>query len=265
MCKLLDFPTTAVILAGGLGTRIAEESQFKPKPMIEIGGKPILWHIMKHYSSFGVKRFVICLGYKGYLVKEYFTNYRLHNSDVSVDLLTGEVRFVEVFTEPWSVSLVDTGELTQTGGRLKRVSGHLRDEPFFMTYGDGVGNVDLSSLWTNHVKSGKLVSMTVVQPPGRFGTVQLNLDGSIEKFIEKPDGDGGWINGGFFVINPSAFEYLHDDSTIFEQGPLQELAQNGELNAYKHLGFWQPMDTMRDHGKLQELWVSGSAPWRTWS
>lgn len=253
----------AVILAGGLGTRISEESVSRPKPMIEIGGKPILWHIMKMYSSHGINDFVICCGYKGYVIKEYFANYFLHMSDVTIDMQNNSIEVHQKKVEPWKVTLVDTGEETMTGGRLKRVAQYL-DSDFCLTYGDGVGSVDIASLINFHKAHGHLATMTAVQPPGRFGA--LDVDGtSIKSFLEKPQGDGGWINGGFFVLSPKVIDLIGDDTTIWERQPLEALAKKGELEAYFHDGFWQPMDTLRDKNHLEELWVSGNAPWKTWS
>jgi len=253
----------AVLLAGGLGTRISEETNLRPKPMIEIGGKPILWHIMKMYSNHGIHDFIVCCGYKGYLIKEYFANYFLHMSDITIDMSKNSVEIHQQYSEPWKITLVDTGETTQTGGRLKRVKDYL-DGDFCMTYGDGVSSIDISSSITFHKQHGKLATMTAVQPPGRFGS--LNLDGTkITSFLEKPQGDGSWINGGFFVLNPKVIELIGDDNTVWEKYPLENLAQNNELQAFFHKGFWQPMDTLRDKNQLEELWASGSAPWKTWS
>jgi glucose-1-phosphate cytidylyltransferase len=254
----------AVILAGGLGTRIAEETTVKPKPMIEIGGKPILWHIMKTYSAHGIHDFVICCGYKGYIIKEYFANYFLHMSDVTFDLTTNQVEVHQNNAEPWRVTLVDTGESTMTGGRLGRVRDFLGGEDFCFTYGDGVSNVDITALIRQHRESGLKATLTAVQPPGRFGA--LNLDGQrITSFQEKPVGDGGWINGGFFVCSPTVLEYIEGDDTIWERTPLETLAARGELGAYFHHGFWQPMDTLRDKIHLEELWSGGKAAWKVWA
>ena len=253
----------AVILAGGLGTRISEESNVRPKPMIEIGGKPILWHIMKLYSAHGINDFVICCGYKGYLIKEYFANYFLHTSDVTIDLCNNQMSVHQNSAEPWRVTLVDTGEDTMTGGRLKRVRHHLGDEDFCFTYGDGVGDVDISALVEFHKREGRLATVTATQPPGRFGSI--NLDGTlVEGFQEKPQGDGAWINGGFFVLNPKVIEHITDESTIWEREPMERLAASGEMGAWLHHGFWQPMDTLRDKNHLEELWSSGKAPWKVW-
>lgn len=253
----------AVILAGGLGTRISEESHLKPKPMIEIGGKPVLWHIMKSYSHYGINDFIICLGYKGYMVKEYFANYFLHTSDVTFDLARNEMEVHHRHAEPWRVTLVDTGELTQTGGRLARAAEYLADETFCFTYGDGLANVDMTAQIAFHRERATLATVCAVQPPGRFGA--LDLDGHrITRFTEKPQGDGSWINGGFFVLEPRALRYISGDDCVWERGPLEQLARDGELSAYTHTGFWQPMDTLRDKIKLEELWQNGEAPWKSW-
>jgi glucose-1-phosphate cytidylyltransferase len=252
----------AVILAGGLGTRISEESTVRPKPMIEIGGKPILWHILKMYSAHGIHDFVICCGYKGYLIKEYFANYFLHMSDVTIDLSQNSIEVHQKKAEPWKITLVDTGEHTQTGGRIKRIADYVQED-FCMTYGDGVGSVDIRAAIDFHRQHGKMATMTAVQPPGRFGA--LEFDGTnIKSFIEKPQGDGGWINGGFFVLNPKVIDLIEGDETLWEKQPLEQLAKQGELEAYFHHGFWQPMDTLRDKNHLEELWASGKAPWKLW-
>jgi len=253
----------AVILAGGLGTRISEESISRPKPMIEIGGRPILWHIMKMYSANGINEFVICCGYKGYVIKEYFANYFLHQSDVTIELANNTIEVHHKKVEPWKVTIVDTGEETQTGGRLKRVTDYI-DGDFCMTYGDGVGSLDLKALIKFHQSHGKLATMTAVQPPGRFGALQISGN-QIQSFLEKPQGDGGWINGGFFVLNPKVLQHIAGDSTLWEQEPLQSLANHGELQAFFHAGFWQPMDTLRDKNNLESLWASGKAPWKIWA
>ncbi|MGD0140741.1 MAG: glucose-1-phosphate cytidylyltransferase [Tepidisphaeraceae bacterium] len=254
----------AVILAGGVGTRISEETAVKPKPMIEIGGKPILWHIMKLYSAHGVNDFVICLGYKGYVIKEYFANYFLHTSDVTFDIANNKMEVHHRHAEPWRVTLVDTGEQTQTGGRLKHVREFVdRDPSFCFTYGDGVGNVDIKKLVAFHEGHGKLATLTAVQPPGRFGSVELRGD-LVTRFIEKPHGDGAWINGGFFVLSPKAIDFVEGPSTVWEREPLQRLARQGELLAYQHADFWHPMDTLRDRNYLEDLWLRGQAPWRVW-
>lgn len=254
----------AVILAGGLGTRISEETHLKPKPMIEIGGKPILWHIMKGYSAHGVNDFIICCGYKGYLVKEYFANYFLHMSDVTFDMTKNTMEVHQRYVEPWRVTLVDTGEQTMTGGRLKRVAAYVRDEKAFcFTYGDGVGNIDITALVKLHRSHGKLATLTATQPPGRFGAISL-ADGEIVSFREKPDGDGGWINGGFFVLSPNVIDFVQGDATVWEREPMENLAKAGEFVPYFHRGFWQPMDTLRDKTLLEDLWASGKAPWKLW-
>jgi len=253
-----------VILAGGFGTRISEETHLKPKPMIEIGDKPVLWHIMKTYSHFGFNEFVICLGYKGYSIKEYFYNYFLHNCDITFDVRTQGMEIHQNAAEPWRVTLVEAGLNTMTGGRIKRIKTYVNNQPFMMTYGDGVSNVDIGALVDYHHSHGKIATVTAVQPSGRFGALQINDDHSVHSFQEKPDGDGGWINGGFFVLEPEIFNYLEDDQTIFEREPLEKLAGEGNLRAYKHSGFWQPMDTLRDKTHLEELWTSGSAPWKVW-
>nr|WP_315475350.1 glucose-1-phosphate cytidylyltransferase [uncultured Undibacterium sp.] len=254
----------AVILAGGLGTRISEETHLKPKPMIEIGGHPILWHIMKTYSSHGVNEFVICCGYKGYLIKEYFANYFLHMSDVTFDMRNNQVEVHEHHAEPWRVTLVDTGEDTMTGGRLKRVAPYLKDEEHFcFTYGDGLSDVDISAQLAFHKEHGKLATVTAVLPPGRYGALQRDGD-RVEGFIEKPRGDGGWINGGFFVLSPKVIDLIDSDATSWEVEPLSRLAQEQELMAFEHSGFWQPMDTLREKNLLEDLWQSGRAPWKRW-
>ena len=252
----------AVLLAGGLGTRISEESSLRPKPMIEVGGRPILWHIMKIYLAHGIRDFVICCGYKGYMIKEYFANYALHMSDVTIDMESNSIEVHRKKAEPWRITLVDTGEATQTGGRLKRVADHI-DGDFCMTYGDGVGSVDITALVAFHKRHGKLATMTAAQPPGRFGALQLQGN-SITSFLEKPTGDGGWINGGFFVLSPKTLDLIRDDSTLWEREPLESLAADGQLEAYLHTGFWQPMDTLRDKNHLEDLWSSGKAPWQVW-
>lgn len=255
----------AVILAGGLGTRLSEETVVKPKPMIEIGGKPILWHIMKIYAAHGVNDFIICCGYRGYVIKEYFANYFLHMSDVTFDMRDNQMEVHQRNAEPWRVTLVDTGEQTLTGGRLKRVAGYVADEEFFFfTYGDGVADIDIGEQLRFHRAHGKLATVTAVQPPGRYGALDLAEGNSVRGFIEKPKGEGGWINGGFFVLSPKVIELIGDDSTSWEDKPLSRLAQGGELVAFQHRGFWQPMDTLRDKNQLDMLWASGTAPWRTW-
>ena len=255
---------TAVILAGGLGTRLSEETALRPKPMVEIGGKPILWHIMKLYASHGVNDFIICCGYKGYVIKEYFANYFLHMSDVTFDMRENRMHVHERRAEPWQVTLVDTGDESMTGGRLKRVAEHLKNETeFCFTYGDGVGDIDITSSIAFHRAHGKQATLTATLPPGRFGALDMH-EGQVRSFKEKPKGDGAMINGGFFVLNPSVIDYVKDDSTVWEQGPLMQLAAEGELMAFQHEGFWQPMDTLRDKHHLEELWASGKAPWKRW-
>jgi len=255
----------AVILAGGFGTRISEESSIKPKLMVEIGGKPILWHIMKVYSSYGINDFVICCGYKSHVVKEYFANYHLHCSDITFDL---ENNAMEVHTnrvEPWKVTLVETGDSTMTGGRLKRVKDYIGDGTFCFTYGDGVSDVDIGALLAFHKAQDALATLTAVQPPGRFGAFKLEHDETrISSFKEKPDGDGAWVNSGFFVLEPAVIDYIEDDSTVWEKDPMETLAGNNELSAFRHHGFWQPMDTLRDKHVLEDLWQSGKAPWKVW-
>ena len=255
----------AVILAGGLGTRISEETQVRPKPMVEIGGRPVLWHIMKVYSAHGIHEFIICLGYKGYMIKEYFANYFLHMSDVSFDMKDNRMEVHHRSAEPWRVTLVDTGESTATGGRLKRVREYVSgdDDAFCFTYGDGLSNVDITALLAFHRSQKTLATVTAVQPPGRFGALDLERN-RITEFREKPHGDGGWINGGFFVLSPEVFDYVEGDATVWEQNPLERLAREGQLSAFRHRGFWQPMDTLRDRTLLENLWLSGQPPWKVW-
>ncbi len=254
----------AVILAGGLGTRLSEETNIRPKPMVEIGGKPILWHIMKTYSSHGINDFVICLGYKSYVIKEYFANYYLHMSDVTFDMRDNSMKVHQASAEPWSVTLVDTGEASQIGGRIKRILPYVSgDEAFCLTYGDGVGNVDIQAGIRLHREHGRLATVTAVQPPGRFGALRHEGERAIG-FEEKPRGDGSWINGGYFVLSPRVGEYIEGDMTIWEREPMEKLAQEGNMTVYFHHGFWQPMDTLRDKTHLEELWASGQAPWKTW-
>lgn len=255
----------AVILAGGLGTRISEESSVRPKPMVEIGGKPILWHIMKIYSSYGVNDFIICCGYKGYIIKEYFANYFLHMSDVTFDLTNNHMEVHERHAEPWRVTLLDTGENTMTGGRLLRVKSHVAAEKeFFFTYGDGVADIDINQLLAFHQKMQVKATITAVFPPGRFGAIDIDQK-KVTSFTEKPKGDGGMINGGFFVLTPDVFDLLENDKTIWEREPMERLAEQGQIAAFQHEGFWQPMDTLRDKTNLEELWSNGNAPWKTWS
>jgi glucose-1-phosphate cytidylyltransferase len=254
----------AVILAGGLGTRISEETHLKPKPMIEIGGKPILWHIMKIYSAHGIQDFIVCCGYRGYLIKEYFANYFLHMSDVTFDMAKNEMKVHQQHAEPWRVTLVDTGENTMTGGRLLRVADYVRDDDAFcFTYGDGVSDVDIRQQIEFHAKHGKLATITAVQPPGRYGTLIMD-GGAVRSFVEKPKGDGGWINGGFFVLSPKCLEYIEGDHSSWEGKPLDDIAAAGEMMAYEHRGFWLPMDTLRDKNRLEDLWTSEKAPWKCW-
>jgi glucose-1-phosphate cytidylyltransferase len=253
----------AVVLAGGYGTRISEETTARPKPMIEIGGMPVLWHILKIYSHLGINDFIICLGYKGYVIKEYFANYFLHMSDVTIDLSTNKLEVHHKHAEPWRITLVDTGEQTQTAGRLKRVVDYLDDGPFCFTYGDGVGDVDITRLVAFHKDKGTLATMCAVQPPGRFGAIDIQGH-RITRFEEKPSGDGSWINGGFFVLERGVLEYIDGDNTVWERDPLETLARDGQLSAYTHEGFWQPMDTLRDKVKLEALWQAGDAPWKVW-
>lgn len=253
-----------VLLAGGLGTRISEETGFKPKPMIEIGGKPIIWHIMKLYSSYGFNDFIICLGYKGYMLKEYFANYFLHQSDITINLKDNSIETHQSKAEPWKITLIDTGADTMTGGRVKRIKDFVGDETFMMTYGDGVGNIDIKALVKMHKENGKKATVTAVQPSGRFGAINVNKEGIISSFQEKPKGDGGWINGGFFVLEPSVFDYIEGDKIMWEREPMEALANENELMAFKHHGFWQPMDTLRDKNTLEKLWSEDDAPWKTW-
>lgn len=254
-----------VILAGGFGTRISEESHLKPKPMVEIGGRPILWHIMKIYSSFGFNDFVVCLGYKGYSIKEYFAHYFLHESDVTFDFRNNNEQIIHTHSaEPWRVTLVNTGLETMTGGRVKRIQPYVNNEPFMLTYGDGVADVNIARLVDFHYSHGKTATITSTQPSGRFGALEFGEDDHIRGFQEKPKGDGGWINAGFFVLNPEVFDYLGNDETIFEKDPLEKLSSDGQLVAFKHHGFWQPMDTIRDKNSLEELWASEKAPWKIW-
>lgn len=254
----------AIILAGGLGTRISEETYLKPKPMIEIGGMPILWHILKIYSAHGINEFIICCGYKGYLIKEYFANYFLHMSDVTFDMAENKMEIHQKHAEPWKVTLVDTGDETMTGGRLKRVTQYLKkDEDFCFTYGDGVADVDIAATIKFHNTHGKLATVTAVQPPGRYGSLALEGN-SVRGFVEKPGGDGGWINGGFFVLSPKVLDHIAGDHTSWELEPMMKLASDNQLKAFEHKGFWQPMDTLREKNLLESLWNSGKAPWKIW-
>ncbi len=254
----------AVVLAGGLGTRISEETHLKPKPMVEIGGKPILWHILKTYRHHGINEFIICCGYKGYVIKEYFANYFLHTSDVTFDMESNQMEVHRRNSESWKITLVDTGEGSLTGGRLKRVREYLNEQTFCFTYGDGLSDVDISSLVTYHKTQGLEATLTAVQPPGRFGALEFGEQGAVRAFHEKPTGDGGWVNGGFFVLEPSVLDRIEGDYSVWEQEPLISIARDGQLAAYKHHGFWQPMDTLRDRVYLEELWASGNAPWKVW-
>lgn len=255
----------AVILAGGYGTRISEESTVRPKPMVEIGGQPILWHIMKMYSMHGINDFVICCGYKGWMIKEYFANYFLHRSDVTFDLQHDTMEVHRNTSEPWKVTLVHTGHKSMTGGRIKRVREYLGNETFCLTYGDGLSDVDITGLINFHREQRTLATLTAVQPVGRFGAFNLDADDTrIDSFREKPHGDGAWVNGGFFVLEPAVIDYIKDDKTVWEREPMERLADEGKLSAYRHEGFWQPMDTLRDKNVLEELWQSGAAPWRSW-
>ena len=255
----------AVILAGGLGTRISEETHLKPKPMIEIGGKPILWHIMKIYSAHGINDFIICLGYKGYCIKEYFSNYFLHMSDITFNMVDNSMQVHQQFAEPWKVTLVETGTHSMTGGRLKSVSPFLdEDEDFCFTYGDGVTDANIQEVLTHHKDAGVLATMLAVQPPGRFGSLDINSQGKVTRFHEKPKGDGGWINGGFFILNPKVLGYISSSETIWEKEPLEKLANENNLSAFHHSGYWQSMDTLRDKIKLERLWDSNKAPWKIW-
>ena len=254
----------AVILAGGFGTRISEETSARPKPMVEIGGKPVLWHLLKLYSHHGINDFVICLGYKGYVIKEYFANYFLHTSDVTFDLAANKLEVHHKHAEAWRITLIDTGEHTQTGGRLKRVADYLDGGTFCFTYGDGLADIDIKAEIAFHTSKKRLATMCAVSPPGRFGAINIQ-DNRITRFEEKPSGDGSWINGGFFVLEPKVLDYIKDDATVWERDPLERLARDEQISAYTHPGFWQPMDTLRDKLKLEELWQSGRAPWKVWN
>lgn len=254
-----------VLLAGGLGTRLSEETDLKPKPMVEIGGMPILWHIMKIYSSHGFNEFVVCLGYKGYLIKEYFANYFLHKSDVTIDLSNNSLKVHDSQAEPWKITLVDTGVSSMTGGRIKRIQPHIGNETFMLTYGDGVSNVNVGELLKYHQSHKKLCTVTSVQPSGRFGALGMGDDFTVNSFLEKPKGDGSWINGGYFVCEPQVFDYIKDgDSTVWEQKPMEQIAADGEMKAFKHDGFWRPMDTLKDKHDLNEMWQKPNIPWKTW-
>lgn len=254
-----------LLLAGGFGSRLSEETVLKPKPMVEIGGMPIIWHIMKLYSHYGFNDFVILLGYKGYYIKEYFANYFLHRSDVTIDLEFNNMQIHKSKAEPWKITLVDTGLNTMTGGRIKRAEKYVQNETFMLTYGDGVSNVDMNALIDLHRSSGKLATVTSVQPLGRFGALEIDENKNVQSFQEKPKGDGSWINGGFFVLEPGIFNYIPDDASIWEREPLENITNDGNLVAYKHTGFWQPMDTLRHKHELNEMWESGNAPWKVWN
>jgi glucose-1-phosphate cytidylyltransferase len=261
----LEVYVKAIILAGGLGTRLSEETSIRPKPMVEIGGRPILWHVMKTYSHYGIHDFIVCLGYKGYLIKEYFSNYYLHASDVTIDIQNNKVEMHRNASEPWRITLIDTGANTMTGGRLKRVLPYVKDEEnFCFTYGDGVSNVDISALLAFHKNHGRLVTLTATRPTSRFGALDIAEDGAVTQFTEKPPGDGRWINGGYFVLSPKVGAYIKDDTVPWERQPMETLAREGQVAAYKHDGFWQPMDTMHDRNLLEDLWSGGAAPWKVW-
>ncbi len=254
-----------VLLAGGLGTRLSEETVLKPKPMVEIGGMPILWHIMKIYSSYGYNDFIVCLGYKGYVIKEYFANYFLHKSDVTIDLADNSIKVHDSQAEPWKITLVDTGNESMTGGRIKRIQPFIGDSPFMLTYGDGVCDIDVKALVKYHEEHGKSCTVTSVQPSGRFGSLNILEDSTVHSFMEKPKGDGAWINGGFFVCQPEVFNYIKEgDSTVWEQQPMEQIANAGQMSAYKHTGFWRPMDTLKDKQDLNAMWETNKAPWKIW-
>jgi len=255
----------AVILAGGLGTRLSEATNLIPKPMVEIGGKPILWHIMKTYSHYGINEFIICCGYKGYVIKEYFANYFRHNSDITVDLKNDSIEVLNNHAEPWKVTMIDTGLNTMTGGRVKRIQKYVGNEPFLLTYGDGVSDLNIQETIDFHNKSKNILTVTAYKPSGKFGALDIATDGKVKSFLEKPDGDGNWINAGFFVCQPEVFDYItNGDATFFEREPLENIAKEGKMSAIKHNGFWKPMDTMRDNIELNELWDKGEAPWKVW-
>ena len=261
----LEVCVKAIILAGGLGTRLSEETSIRPKPMVEIGGRPILWHVMKIYSHYGINDFIVCLGYKGYLIKEYFSNYYLHASDVTIDIQNDTVEMHRNASEPWRITLIDTGADTMTGGRLKRVLPYVeKDEAFCFTYGDGVSNVDISALLAFHKNHGRLVTLTATRPTSRFGALDIAEDGAVTQFTEKPPGEGRWINGGYFVLSPKVGAYIKDDTMPWERQPMETLAREGQVAAYRHDGFWQPMDTLHDKNLLETLWSSGDAPWKVW-
>lgn len=254
-----------VILAGGLGTRLSEETDLKPKPMVEIGEYPIIWHIMKIYSYFGFNDFIICLGYKGYLIKEYFANYFLHRADVEVDIQNNEIKYLNSAKETWKISLIDTGLNTMTGGRIKRVRKYLNNKTFMLTYGDGLSNVNITNLVKFHQNRKKIATVTAVQPAGRFGSLSIGSEDNISSFLEKPPGDNSWVNGGFFVLEPEVIDFIDGDETVWEREPLEKISQNRQLVAYKHGGFWHPMDTLRDKNYLNQIWKSGTAPWKVWN
>jgi glucose-1-phosphate cytidylyltransferase len=253
-----------VLLAGGLGTRLSEETVLKPKPMVEIGGMPILWHIMKIYAAHGYNEFVVCLGYKGYVVKEYFANYFLHKSDVTIDMVNNSIEVHDSQAEPWKITLVDTGNDSMTGGRIKRIKQHINNEPFMLTYGDGVSDVNITDLVNFHQAHGKLFTVTAVQPSGRFGALNITDDNTVQSFLEKPKGDGAWINGGFFVCQPEVLDYIQGDTTIFEKEPMENIAADGQMKAFSHVGFWKPMDTLRDKHELENDWIEKKAKWKIW-
>lgn len=253
-----------VILAGGLGTRLSEETVIKPKPMVEIGGMPILWHIMKIYSAYGFNDFVICLGYKGYMIKEYFANYFLHQSDVTIDLSKNELKIHDSQAEPWKITLVDTGNETMTGGRIKKIRQHIGNESFMLTYGDGLANVNIGELYQFHQKNNKYCTVTAVQPSGRFGALNILENQAVHSFMEKPKGDGSWINGGYFVCEPQVFDYINGDSTSWEREPMEKIAGDNQMVAYEHKGFWKPMDTLREKHELEEDWIANKAKWKVW-
>lgn len=253
-----------VILAGGLGTRLSEETSIKPKPMVEIGGKPILWHIMKIYSHYGFNEFIICLGYKGYLIKEYFANYFLHQSDITIDLEKNKIETHNNYAEPWKVTLVDTGDNTMTGGRILRVKDYIGNETFMMTYGDGVADINIKKLIEFHKSKNKIATVSAAQPVGRFGALSIDNDNNVKEFLEKPDGDGKWVNGGFFVLKSEVFKFIEGDNIFFEREPLKDLARENQLAAFHHNGFWMPMDKLSDKNELENLWSTGKAPWKIW-
>ncbi|MEO6550706.1 MAG: glucose-1-phosphate cytidylyltransferase [Ferruginibacter sp.] len=255
----------AVILAGGMGTRISEATHLIPKPMVEVGGKPIIWHVMKTYAAHGINDFIICCGYKGYMIKEYFANYFRHNSDITIDLANNSMEIHDNYSEPWKITLIDTGLNTMTGGRVKRIQKYVGNEAFLLTYGDGVGDINITETIRQHKASGKIFSTTAYKPEGRFGALEIQPDDTVASFLEKPQGDGAWINAGYFVCEPQIFDYLSgDDAQILEREPLENISSDGKMRAYKHRGFWKPMDTLRDNIELNALWEKGNAPWKTW-